>query len=237
MEQLRFMDEYADLREDRASEILCQMGMQTAFWTTIANLRPDRTRFTLELLNVALQLAIVVEMRFKHALACPRPVEFSSQVQPMIQTPGHGSLPSGHSTQAYMIALVLYEILPAGRKNALLKEQLLRQADRVAINRTVAGVHFPIDTAAGHVLGTTLAEYFVHRCVGVTSKFKPRRFDGTTFDGDQDYNPREALDKSDPLNPPPAHIEVSNDASVGTEPSPLLSWLWTKASKEWDPVD
>ena len=37
----------------------------------------------------------------KHALACRRPIEYSPQVQPMILTPSHGSLPSGHSTKSF----------------------------------------------------------------------------------------------------------------------------------------
>ena len=38
-----------------------------------------------------------------------------------------------------------------------------RQA-RIAVNRTVAGVHFPIDSVAGALLGLTLAEYLVNLC-------------------------------------------------------------------------
>ena len=49
-------------------------------------------------------------------------------------------------------------------RRELRTEQLMRQAARVAINRTVAGVHFPVDSTAGRVLGVTLAEYFIARC-------------------------------------------------------------------------
>ena len=40
----------------------------------------------------------------------------------------------------------------------------MRLATRIAVNRTIAGVHFPIDSAAGAVLGLTLGLYFVARC-------------------------------------------------------------------------
>ena len=106
----------AELREDRASEILAQLGLPIAFWTPIANLHPSRTPKTLELLDAALRLANFVEMRFKHALACRRPLEYSSQVQPMILTPGHGSLPSGHSTEAFTVAHVLAGLFEPGRQ-------------------------------------------------------------------------------------------------------------------------
>ena len=46
-------------------------------------------------------------MQIKHALAVRRPIEFSPQVQPTIVTPAHGSLPSGHATEAYTMAVVL----------------------------------------------------------------------------------------------------------------------------------
>ena len=39
-------------------------------------------------------------------------------------------------------------------------------AERVAINRTVAGLHFPVDSVAGMVLGRTLAEFYIKRFSG-----------------------------------------------------------------------
>jgi membrane-associated phospholipid phosphatase len=226
--QADLVEKYADLREDRASEILAQIGMQTDFWATIAFLHPARTPKTLEVLGAALRLAIAVEMRFKHALACPRPHEYSPQIQPMIQTPGHGSLPSGHSTQAYIIAEVYWAVLPAARRNALLREQLMRQAARVAINRHVAGVHFPVDSAAGRVLGTTLAGYFVARAT--KGKFAPRRFRGDRFDRRADFEPRHALDGGGE-GELPAYVEVLEE--VAAAPCEALDWLWDEAQKEW----
>ena len=52
-----------------------------------------------------------VEMRLKHAFACPRPVEQSPQVQPLIPTPGHASWPSGHATEIYATVELLKMLL------------------------------------------------------------------------------------------------------------------------------
>jgi hypothetical protein len=58
--------------------------------------------------------------------------------------------------------------------------QHYRLAARIAINRTVAGLHYPIDSAAGAVLGTTLGDYLVARCAGkVETPF--RRFNGAKY--------------------------------------------------------
>jgi len=235
--QLDFLDQYSDLREDRASEILCELGPQYAFWSSVVYLHPDRTRKTIELLDAALRLAKFVEMRIKHALACRRPNELSPQVQPIILTPGHGTFPSGHSTENHMIARILWELLRGG-DGAVLGEQLMREAARIAVNRTVAGVHFPIDTAAGQVLGLSLARYFIERATGsgIPRPFNAWRFDGERYPGNLDfefhkfYDPASAAETPDPAVVP--HY-VDPIVSQAPEPSAVLSWLWTEAMAEW----
>ncbi|MDZ7591123.1 MAG: phosphatase PAP2 family protein [Rubrivivax sp.] len=216
---------WAELREERLTEILAQIDPQFSFWASVVGLRADRHRHTVELINLALQLAVYVEMRFKHALACLRPVELSAQVQPMITTPGHGSFPSGHATQAYVVAHVLGALLKLPTNDPA-RVQLQRQAARIATNRVVAGVHFPIDSVAGRLLGTTLGEYFVARCVAGSQV--PRRWlscasplDGVEFDSDA------------PLDGGSLYYTSLPGGPFGLDAPPLLQSMWTDAENEW----
>ena len=108
-------------------------------------------------------------MRVEHSLACRRPHEYSSQIQPMIPVALHGTLPSGHATEASTFAYVLWILLRDSGRKELWGEQLMRQASRIAVNRTVAGVHFPVDSVAGAMLGLTLGQYLVARCKAASS--------------------------------------------------------------------
>ena len=151
----------AELRDDRAPEILMQTQNTLAFFATLLPLSAARTPATLQLLGIANQLALFAEMQMKHIFACARPVEYSPQVQPMITTPGHGSYPMGHGCEAQVTARLLAELTrPDTGTNTgwnSLENQLERLADRIAENRIIAGVHFKIDQLAGKVLGDALA--------------------------------------------------------------------------------
>src|SRR3954453_10172753 len=123
-------------------------------------------------------------MRLKHSLACPRPVGYSTQVQPFITTPRHGSLPSGHASEAFIVATVLWKLMedaghPIYGTNTAC-EHLMRLASRMAINRTIAGVHFPVDSVAGSLLGLTLGHYLFQRCTK-KANYQARVFDGSAF--------------------------------------------------------
>ncbi|WGR90884.1 phosphatase PAP2 family protein [Bradyrhizobium sp. ISRA435] len=186
------------------------------------------------MIDAALRLANYVEMRIKHALACRRPIELSPQVQPIILTPGHGSFPSGHSTENHMVARILWELCGKGNKD--LGEQLMREAARIAVNRTVAGVHFPVDTAAGQVLGLTLGRYFIQRALGGRN-FNAWRFDGERYPGNQDfifhhfhYDPGTDKETMDPYVDP---LYVDSIPSKAPAKSLILGWLWKEAADEW----
>jgi membrane-associated phospholipid phosphatase len=235
VEQLPYINQYAALRPDRAAEILAQLGAPVAFLGSIVYLQPDRTPWTLKLLDAAYGMTQHVEMRFKHGLACRRPNEFSSQLQPMIPTPGHGTLPSGHATEAFTLASVLWGVLRHADnkvyREATWGDQLMRLAARIAINRTVAGVHFPVDSAAGCVLGLTLGHYFVERCCGA-DEYRAWKFDGSRFKGDFDwrqlYDVEEAGQKETPF------AEGMGTQRLDKDPgSPILEFLWNKAVAEW----
>jgi hypothetical protein len=228
--QVRLVQAWSDLREERTGEILAQLTPPAAFWTSIANLHPDRTRWTLELIDLALGLAAAVEQRFKQAVASRRPHEFSPQIQPMILCPGHSAFPSGHATEAFMMAYVLWQLLRSAGKNRLWSEMLMRQANRVAVNRTVAGVHFPVDSAAGQLLGLTLGEYFVRRCRGAGT-YGAWRFDGMRYPPNDDFRWRLLFNGTTGLriNTTVFCDQVGAQAALG---SPALTWLWNKAVAE-----
>jgi membrane-associated phospholipid phosphatase len=242
--QLTLVNNYAELRPDRQTEILAQIGGGMAFLSSIAQLHPDRTPRTLELLAAVLRLALFVHLRVKQGLACRRPLEYSPQIQPMIATPAHGALPSGHATESFAAALVLWQLMKAsgrpGYDSADWRIQLLRLASRIAINRTVAGVHFPVDSAAGAILGLTLGQYLVNRCSGAAG-YRAWRFEGEKYPEERDFIWHDLYDvTNETLTSMPAATGYSveygaNDQAIDPQhQSYVLTWLWDKAKAEWE---
>ena len=87
----------------------------------------------------------------RKAYARPRPFRFDARVQPCIERPSSDTYPSGHSTWAYMTALVLADMLPE-KRGAL----MVRAAEFVR-SRVVGGVHYSSDVDAGRLAGTVIA--------------------------------------------------------------------------------
>ena len=221
--QVLRVEALAQLRQERMGEILGEMGPQYALWTAVADLSPQRTPRTLELIDCGLRLSSSVVQRFKHQFVCPRPIEYSPLAQPVIQTPGHRSFPSGHSTQAFFVARLL-KLLAGARCSAVMEEQLQAQAARIAQNREVAGVHFPVDSMAGCLLGDTLAWHLA----AVGSQGELARYAGR-FDAREDptqmHGAAMAYDRFQ-------HRE--NDVDKPARPrASTVAWLWNMAREEW----
>jgi membrane-associated phospholipid phosphatase len=191
------------------------MVPQVPFWASMLHLHPNRHRYTFELMGAALRFTMMVVMRFKHALACPRPSEYSPNIQPMILVPGYSCLPSGHATEGTMAKRVLLA-LTGQADGSPLQLQIDALTRRIAEHRVVAGLHFPIDGEAGFALGNALAGYFLAlaRRASGHAAWRAASFDGSS--GDNGTN---------------TTADVS--ASITTE-APLLATLWAKAKEEFE---
>jgi acid phosphatase (class A) len=75
-----------------------------------------------------------------------RPHILEPGIDPIIDVPEHPAYPSGHATQAYFAAYYLSSKFPENQK------QYFKDAERIAHNREIAGVHYPSDSAAGKIL-------------------------------------------------------------------------------------
>jgi hypothetical protein len=226
VKQLPLVQSWAELREERAAEVLAQIDNQVAFLGAVTGLNATKHRWTMEWLNAGLQLAIAVEMRFKHAFACARPCDLSQQVQPIITTPLHGTYPMGHCVQAFLVAYALQRLIGWGPAHPG-TTQLQRQAARISINRVVAGVHFPVDAIGGQRMGQSLAEYFVARSGFTDAVFYPRSLLSTELqqiaDKETDYGSASVL------------AGQANDALKVATRSDILEAMAKLARAEWDP--
>ena len=154
----------------------------------------------------------------------PRPIQTSSDVQPIIQTPGHGSWPSGHATEAFAVAQVFSALQAGGRVDALsavaARSHPMRLAARIATNRTIAGVHYPSDSMAGAILGLGIGEMVVNWLSG-DADTPIRQFNGTGFLDDFSLETLEGI------------LPSAGMVSFVDAPSPVLSNLWQVAKDEW----
>lgn len=209
-------------REDRLPEILSQAEDISVFFHRLAGLSPQTTPVTCALLDLSFQWAIPLVMALKHELDAPRPDVASTRILPVIDTPAHGAMPSGHATIAALYAKLLNALLfeHAGLEDHPRARQIDRLSRRIAFNRTVAGVHFPIDNRVGHALGLQLAAHFQALATGSQH---PARYGMTMADGKielREHGPARLAK----LGPSGSRSGVGKSESLG-------AW-WDKAREE-----
>jgi hypothetical protein len=195
---------------------------------------------------VALDAALFVIFGLKQTFACPRPIDFTGQLGPLILTPGHDTWPSGHSSESHLVARLLGELIECdgatSRSKAAFK-RLFDAARRIATNREVAGLHFPADTEVGCVLGDALGGYVAALARGDAEGPTQRLFDGPRFYA---KDTRRRLQHNGFFDE--AHTRICTDFELvdckgkglvwrdAPKVAPArqyLGWLWQRASDEW----
>jgi membrane-associated phospholipid phosphatase len=138
-----------DERADALAEILSQADEFISYFLNMMTARPGAYPQTTRVLSIASLVGTFVAMYFKNLYARPRPSQLSPALLPPIEVPGHASFPSGHSTQAHLMALCMNEVFNGLPQQSTMVDDLWTLADRIARNREIAGLHYPSDSAAG----------------------------------------------------------------------------------------
>lgn len=115
---------------------------------------------TFELLWGGADIGSTVVMYYKARDNRARPAQRDPSLFPVLETPGHPSYPSGHSTQAHLIAFTLAHLVPAATV------ELEAVAWQIAVNREIAGLHFRSDTVAGRDLAGQIFAILLDGCPG-----------------------------------------------------------------------
>jgi undecaprenyl-diphosphatase len=96
-------------------------------------------------------IAQLSALGLKHATAVDRPPIRYPEPEPLARVPQDPSFPSGHASSSFACALVLAWAAPR------LTAMLLVLAAGIAFSRVYVGVHWPLDIAAGALLGVAVA--------------------------------------------------------------------------------
>lgn len=149
--ELRTVRRLMRRRRARLDDIRRQAGLEFfSYFTTRVMCREASHPRTFDVLWADVTVGAAVAMYYKDLFNRPRPVQYDPSIAPVIETPGHPSYPSGHSTQAHLVALSLAWLVPRAR------DELWRLAGQIALNREIAGVHFRGDSDAGRSLARQL---------------------------------------------------------------------------------
>lgn len=145
-------------RADALGEIIAQHEGFIDYFHALMCVTPQSHPLTCRLLHVGSLIGAYVSMHFKMVHKLRRPAHRAPALMPPVPMPGHPSYPSGHATQAYLMAGCVEEALDKANVPNGLKQSLQHLAKRIARNREIAGLHYTNDTDAGQTLaGHTLS--------------------------------------------------------------------------------
>lgn len=152
-----------DERPDALGEIVAQNvsyeGIM-AYFLALMRITPNSHPKTARLLHIAGLVGILAATYFKQnpgddLQPRPRPAQVHPALLPPVEPPGHPSFPSGHATQALLMARCIEAALPRALQDAW-RPLLHTLAGRVARNREIAGLHYESDTHAGLELASQI---------------------------------------------------------------------------------
>ena len=112
---------------------------------------PEKLPRTAAVFDQIYREATPIVERAKATWMRQRPYIADPSIAPYIEKPHNTAYPSGHSTRAALVALLLTELLPDHAAD------WQRQAALVRWSRVVGSAHFPSDTIAGKFLGEAIA--------------------------------------------------------------------------------
>jgi acid phosphatase (class A) len=114
---------------------------------------PFTTKFFLRVFSDEAKIVTVTKAHFARL----RPFMVDSSLMPIVSPKATPSYPSGHTTFAYVTAILLAKMVP---EHAV---EIFRRAATYGQNRVVAGAHFPTDVEAGRIAGTVIDSVFLHQ--------------------------------------------------------------------------
>jgi hypothetical protein len=156
-----------DERPDALGEIIAQMDGFMSYFTAALGISSKTHPNTCQLLHIGSLIGAYASMHFKGLYQRRRPSQLAPGLMPPIPVPGHPAYPSGHSTQAHLMALCVKQALPASVQAAL-GEVIDELADRIARNREIVGLHFESDTKAGVNLAQGILEILTSAALPLT---------------------------------------------------------------------
>lgn len=146
--ELQILHEYQDLRTpEKIAEINNEINALDARFgsSTLREIALNRPTTT-KLLDLVLDTTEKIILEQKEHFDRVRPSHLDTTLTTAIEVPGHPAYPSGHSTQAHLLAEALSAVNPDQTAT------YFQSAARIAKNREIAGIHYPSDSVAGRLL-------------------------------------------------------------------------------------
>ena len=147
-----------DERSDALGEIVAQHNGFIEYFHAALGISERSHPWTCRLLHAASLIGGYACMHWKKQYGLTRPCQYHLALMPPVPVPGHPSYPSGHATQAHLMALSVEALLKkAANTNNDHPENVATQlARRIARNREIAGLHYGSDSFAGERLAQSL---------------------------------------------------------------------------------